>query len=196
MAKESTRDTIIRCAINEFGTQGFHLATLDRIAKKAQVQKPLILYYFKDKSALLQAAIEEILVEQKRRNDELNSLDLDARARADMILEANFVLADENTESARLMLVLYASAGWDKELNPIYKKVVEGVRTRYGNILKAGAREKVTLPNLDVERWSRTIHFWIIGAITDYLSDQTARKKAEIKSDWKALLDESIFRTG
>jgi TetR/AcrR family transcriptional regulator len=55
-----TRKAILRAAIREFSTHGLAGARTDAIAESAKVNKALLYYYFKSKSALYTAAIEEV----------------------------------------------------------------------------------------------------------------------------------------
>jgi TetR/AcrR family transcriptional regulator len=55
-----TRKAILRAAIREFSAHGLAGARTDAIAQSAKVNKALLYYYFKSKTALYTAAIEEV----------------------------------------------------------------------------------------------------------------------------------------
>ena len=55
-----TRKAILRAAIREFSAHGLAGARTDAIAESAKVNKALLYYYFKSKSGLYAAAIEEV----------------------------------------------------------------------------------------------------------------------------------------
>jgi TetR/AcrR family transcriptional regulator len=57
---DATRKAILRAAIREFSAHGLAGARTDAIAESAQVNKALLYYYFKSKTALYAAAIEEV----------------------------------------------------------------------------------------------------------------------------------------
>ncbi len=57
---DRTRKAILRAAIREFSAHGLAGARTDAIAESAKVNKALLYYYFKSKSALYAAAIEEV----------------------------------------------------------------------------------------------------------------------------------------
>ena len=57
---DATRKAILRAAIREFSAQGLAGARTDAIAESAKVNKALLYYYFKSKTALYNAAIEEV----------------------------------------------------------------------------------------------------------------------------------------
>ncbi len=52
---------ILDCALDVFATYGFHGATIDRIAAKAGLSKPNVLYYFKTKQHIYHALLERTL---------------------------------------------------------------------------------------------------------------------------------------
>jgi TetR/AcrR family transcriptional regulator len=55
-----TRKSILRAAIREFSAHGLAGARTDAIAESAKVNKALLYYYFKSKTGLYAAAIEEV----------------------------------------------------------------------------------------------------------------------------------------
>jgi TetR/AcrR family transcriptional regulator len=57
---DQTRKTILRAAIREFSAHGLAGARTDAIAESAKVNKALLYYYFKSKSGLYAAALEEV----------------------------------------------------------------------------------------------------------------------------------------
>jgi TetR/AcrR family transcriptional regulator len=57
---DATRKAILRAAIREFSAHGLAGARTDAIAESARVNKALLYYYFKSKSALYTAAIQEV----------------------------------------------------------------------------------------------------------------------------------------
>ena len=57
---DRTRKVILRAAIREFSVHGLAGARTDAIAESAKVNKALLYYYFKSKSGLYAAAIDEV----------------------------------------------------------------------------------------------------------------------------------------
>ncbi len=58
--KASLRDRIFQQALKEFSKNGFAGARVDRIAKRARVNKQLIYYYFESKENLFRVVIESV----------------------------------------------------------------------------------------------------------------------------------------
>jgi AcrR family transcriptional regulator len=59
-APSGTRDRILAAAIEEFGARGFDAATVDRISRRARVNKAMIYYHFSNKRALYTAIVREL----------------------------------------------------------------------------------------------------------------------------------------
>src|SRR5579862_9681673 len=57
---DQTRKSILQAAIREFSAHGLAGARTDAIAESAKVNKALLYYYFKSKTGLYTAAIEEV----------------------------------------------------------------------------------------------------------------------------------------
>lgn len=54
-------DVILAAALKVFSAEGFRGATIDQIAREAQISKPNILYYFDGKAAIHAALLNDIL---------------------------------------------------------------------------------------------------------------------------------------
>src|ERR1041384_3385336 len=54
-----TRSRILNAAAEEFGARGFAATTVDRIARRARVNKAMIYYHFPNKRALYSTIVRE-----------------------------------------------------------------------------------------------------------------------------------------
>lgn len=61
--RSPTRERVLRAADRLWGERGVHGASLDDIAREAEVTKPTVYYYFPDKSALFTAVVCSVLEE-------------------------------------------------------------------------------------------------------------------------------------
>jgi len=59
----SSAERILRAALTEFSSQGFSGARVERIARKAKVNKAMIFYHFGSKRGLFQTILQETLAE-------------------------------------------------------------------------------------------------------------------------------------
>jgi AcrR family transcriptional regulator len=60
IANPDTRQRILAAATSEFGAHGFAATTVDRIARRAHVNKAMIYYHFADKRALYACIIRDV----------------------------------------------------------------------------------------------------------------------------------------
>ena len=61
---EETRTAILQAAVREFAREGIAGARTDAIARSAKVNKALLYYYYRDKDALYQAALDHVFHER------------------------------------------------------------------------------------------------------------------------------------
>ncbi len=59
--QEQRKKLVLDCALDIFATYGFHGATIDQIAAKAELSKPNVLYYFRSKELIYQSLLERTL---------------------------------------------------------------------------------------------------------------------------------------
>ncbi|WP_298012700.1 TetR/AcrR family transcriptional regulator [uncultured Castellaniella sp.] len=73
---DRSQAAILSAAQDEFAELGFDGARMDAIAKRAQVNKRLIYYYFRDKDQLFQAVLEKAYQHIRSAEQKLNLLSL------------------------------------------------------------------------------------------------------------------------
>src|ERR1700758_5248619 len=61
---EESRAAILEAAVREFAREGIAGARTDAIARSAKVNKALLYYYYRDKGALYQAALDHVFHER------------------------------------------------------------------------------------------------------------------------------------
>ncbi len=73
---DRSQNTILAAARDEFAEFGLGGARMDRIAKRASLNKRLIYYYFEDKEKLFEAVLEQAYLHIREAERELNLLNL------------------------------------------------------------------------------------------------------------------------
>lgn len=102
---EKVRESVLKAALATFAARGYEGATLQQVAKMAEVSLPLIVYHFKSKEKLWQAVIEEAV----RHFDQLinavmnDDSDLTAGGRLQAIIEAIVRVSVKFPEFHRIM---------------------------------------------------------------------------------------------
>lgn len=146
---ERTRAAILNAAIAEFTSKGLSGARIDRIAKRARVNKRMIYYYFGDKERLYIAVLEKIYTAIRTAEIGLNLTDRDP---ADGMRELiNFtwryfidhpeflsLLATENFNRARYLKN-------SRRIRELHSPLIGII----SDLLKRGAERKIFRPDVD-----------------------------------------------
>ena len=108
---EESRAAILKAAVGEFAEHGIAGARTDAIARAAHVNKALLYYYFKDKNALYEAALDHVFS--------------GLRARVAPVLDSDL--------PPRQKMLEYVGAYFDYiAANPRFPRVVQGEWVRSG----------------------------------------------------------------
>ena len=98
---------ILDAAKRVFAEHGFRGATVDEIAQRAEMSKPNLLYYFKNKKALYRAVLEQTLefwLEPLRELDAANDPETELRRYIAGKIEASRVFASEMLRGAPVLM--------------------------------------------------------------------------------------------
>ena len=110
-ARPDTRDRILRTALAEFAARGFDATTMDRLARRARVNKALLYYYFGSKVALYRELLRHALEGLHGQLRTIVEAPGAAPDKLDRYIEALVVQLDRRRELAPLMLRELADQG-------------------------------------------------------------------------------------
>ena len=102
-----TRQQILQAALRRFANNGYAAASVQQIVDDAQVSKPALYYYFKDKAGLFQALVDEAHDQRYRLMQSAVAAARDLRSQLTGILTSLFGYLHENRE---LMRIAFATA--------------------------------------------------------------------------------------
>ena len=134
-----SRDRILRAALAEFAARGYDATVVDRLARRARVNKALIYYYFRSKLALYQTLVSE---ELRRLIDRLRTImeaEEGAEDKLDRYVAALVAHLDERRELPPLLLRELADGGRRLEADtlrlvlgflPILREIIAQGRTQ------------------------------------------------------------------
>ena len=133
---ERTRAVILNAAIAEFTSKGLSGARIDHIAKRANVNKRMIYYYFTNKEGLYIAVLEETYTAIRTAEIGLNLTGRNPAATADSIMG---VVGKQNIVEtpSRLRISVIASMTFIVALLPVALR-----RTDTRNLVRAHRRRK------------------------------------------------------
>src|SRR6188474_263036 len=106
-----TRKRILAAASEEFGAHGFAATTVDRIARRARVNKAMIYYHFPDKRALYSAIIRDVFAPITGRIRAVAAESAPPDRQLDRLIEAIVASIDESTVFLPILLREIADGG-------------------------------------------------------------------------------------
>jgi AcrR family transcriptional regulator len=109
--RTATRDRLLQAAAAEFATRGFAAAGVDRIARRARVNKAMIYYHFDSKLALYTAILREVYVAVGDRLHAITAGDVDAAGKLDAFVEAIVRAVDEHPHFLPILMRELAEGG-------------------------------------------------------------------------------------
>ncbi len=102
--QRAVREAILQAALRLFGDKGFEACSLQEIAARAGVTKPMVHYYYESKVGLLRAVFESVLAKML---DRLRALAVDevhsVRERIDLLARDHRESCENQPDEARFM---------------------------------------------------------------------------------------------
>jgi TetR/AcrR family transcriptional regulator len=146
---EATRKKLLEAAYDEFGLHGLSGGKIERVARRAKVNKRLVYHYFKDREGLYSAVLEHAYSLIHRNDDEIK-LDMSDPVRAlEVLIDRTFervlalpkvsaLIADENQHKAKHI----RNAPW---MRALHSRLMHQIRA----MLKAGNKTGVFRTQVD-----------------------------------------------
>jgi TetR/AcrR family transcriptional regulator len=135
-----SRAAILEAAVREFAREGVAGARTDAIARSAGVNKALLYYYFKDKEALFEAALDKVFSGLHAAIHDALSERLPPRERLQNYLRAHFDYIASNPLYPRIVQVEFLRAGRDvSRLGHIAKNYFRPLFREISALLEEGA---------------------------------------------------------
>lgn len=165
---EQTRQSIITAALSCFAQRGFEGTSLQHIAKLSDTTVPLIVYYYKNKTALWQATVDRAVEPFDRQLEQVNNSDLTASDNLKCIINALVQVSTEFPEFHRLMVL--ESHQPSERLDWLYQRFIK----RHQKIMLAAIKAAQAEGMISAIAPERLLHA-IIGMAT--ISSQAAEFK-------------------
>ena len=165
---EGSRAKILEQARKEFVSCGLSGARVDRIAKRAGVNKNLIYHYFGSKEALYLDVLERIYIDLRASQQDERLRDLPPVDGMRKLITGTFDHFVATPDLIRLMSVENIHYGQylrsSSRVKPLYRDLLDTLRT----LLRKGQREGVFRPNVDAVN----LYLSISGLAYFFLSNQ------------------------
>lgn len=180
-----TKENILDCAVKVIAQAGFETASMDEIAKTANVAKGTLYYHFESKDEILSAIIErgidrfvEIL-EQK-----LNHI-AEPKKQLDVLIETQLDYFYEHKDFCKILLseIWRLEAKWNKHIKQIQKKYLSTIQS----IVDNGLDQKVFNQNLSSTATTSAVFSLIAFASLDWAIFHSQKSKKEMKETLKII---------
>ncbi|HEX5035998.1 MAG TPA: TetR/AcrR family transcriptional regulator [bacterium] len=193
----STKEKILLAAEDEFAEQGFAGARTQEIARKAQVNKALIHYYYKDKSSLYQAVMDEMMYDLIRISQDVAKRKLTGKALVEALVSDFFDFAARHPHFAKLTTAgstmgdaKYLETSIKNLFRPLFQRGVEFLEEH----MEKGAIRKVDAPQFLVSALLLTLSYFAMQPMISLLLGKDAASKTALEQRKKSVLD-FVFAT-
>jgi TetR/AcrR family transcriptional regulator len=139
-----TRTRILAAACDEFGAHGFAATTVDRIARRARVNKAMIYYHFPNKRALYTCIIRDVFAPITERARAAMHQDEPPAQKLDRLIDALVRSVDQSTHFLPIFLREIADGG--AHLGPEELGLIAGVFATVRGVIGEGAEQKIFQP--------------------------------------------------
>ena len=169
-ARVDTRARIFQAGIDEFAARGYDGAGVDRIARRARVNKALIYYYFESKRGLYREILHDALRALVDALAAVVECDLDARRKLDLYVETlnGFLLAQPHLPP--IMLRELAEGGRHLDVEAL--RTMANIPAILVRLVGQGRREG-TFSEID----PLMLHFVLFGTTMLMTSNEPIRRR-------------------
>jgi TetR/AcrR family transcriptional regulator len=195
--EQSTKEKILLAAEDEFAEQGFAGARTQEIARKASVNKALIHYYYKDKSSLYQAVMDEMMYDLIRISQDVAKRKLTGKALVEALVSDFFDFAAKHPHFAKLTTAgstmgdaKYLETSIKNLFRPLFQRGVEFLEEH----MEKGAIRKVDAPQFLVSALLLTLSYFAMQPMISLLLGKDAGSSAALAQRKKSVID-FVFAT-
>jgi len=168
-----TRTRILTAACDEFGAKGFAATTVDRIARRARVNKAMIYYHFPNKRALYTAIVRELYSTLHERLRIIAAQPLTPTQKLDALIEA-FVRSVDGSRHF-LPFFLREIADGAVHLGAEELGLIGGIFAIVRGVIAGGTKQKLFQPVNPT-----LAHFTIIGPLIMFRATAPVRERIKL----------------
>ena len=172
-ASTGTRKRILTAACDEFGAHGFAATTVDRIARRARVNKAMIYYHFPSKRALYTCIIREVFAPIAGRVRAAMTVEAPPDTKLARLIDTLVRSVDESTYFLPMFLREIADGG--ARLGPEELALLAGIFATVSGLVIEGGKQKVFQPVHPA-----LAHFTLVGPLIMFRA--TAPVRARIRT--------------
>ncbi len=195
--EQSAKERILRAAEEEFAERGYAGARTQEIARKGNVNKALIHYYYKDKSSLYQAVMDEMMYDLIRISQDVAKRKLSGAALVEALVSDFFDFAARHPHFARLTTIgsavgdaKYLETSIKNLFRPLFQRGVEFLEE---HIRKKSIR-KVNASHFLLSVFLMTLSYFAQSSMISLLIGRDALSR-EVLAERKAAILDFVFAT-
>ena len=184
------KEKLVAVGLDLFAEHGFSRTTIKDIARMAGGNSALIYYYFRDKAALLRAAIAQAISLTHEQYIGLASKHRGPMGQIDAWLDANALSVNQIRKLVKVMLDYSSEGQGDAEINDAIQKFYELERMILVEGIRQGIHDGVFRPT-DPERLASRVSVYLDGVMVASL----IRKNFNLEGAWadlKRVLNEHL----
>lgn len=188
----STKEKILLAAEEEFAEQGFAGARTQEIAAKANVNKALIHYYYKDKSSLYQAVMDEMMFDLIRISQDVAKRRLNGKALVEALVSDFFDFAARHPHFAKLTTAgstmgdaKYLETSIKNLFRPLFQRGVEFLEEH----MEKKAIRKIDAPQFLVSALLLTLSYFAMSPMISLLLGRDATAQNSLAQRKKSVID-------
>jgi AcrR family transcriptional regulator len=132
------RQQIMEAALVCFARNGYHLTTMDDIAKQLPFSKGLLYYYFKTKRDLFLAILDDWMARAMAEWGRVLQPDAPAAEQLSACLAYGMQLLTQSAELSRVEFEFYGELGRDPTISAAFQSLFAAFRAEFKTILEAG----------------------------------------------------------
>jgi AcrR family transcriptional regulator len=175
-----SRNKVLQAAIGVFAEQGYHQASMDDIALKADVAKGTLYYHFSGKSELFKTVVSDGLRQLKARIDSDLNAGLMLEEQIKRVIGHNLDLFTDNSGLAHIVFHELTN-GIDEEVLAELKKLRDEYVSYIAGIFEEG--QKLGIVRAMNSRLAATSIIGLVDSSCDYfLSNQGGISREEIET--------------
>ena len=166
--RDTTRDRILRSALEVFARKGYHRAIVDDIVRASGTSKGAVYHHFTNKEAVFLALVDDFAVQLAAAVSEAIAARHGALAKVESALRAVLETFGRNRDLARLILLEAVSLG------PTYAAKREEVHARFAALIRGYLDEAVaegSIPPIDTRvatlAWLGAVNEVVLGWLSE-----------------------------
>jgi AcrR family transcriptional regulator len=168
-----SRARILSAACEEFAARGFAATTVDRLARRARVNKAMIYYHFPNKRALYTAIVRELYSTLYERLRAIDAQPMTPSQKLDALIEVFVKSVDGSRHFLPFFLREIADGG--VHLGPDELGLIGGIFAVVRGVIADGTRQKLFQPVHPA-----LAHFTLIGPLVMFRASAPVRERIKL----------------